>query len=240
MATCLTMLMSVLQDASAAGNMLNHPGVVAACVQAAETEHAARIQAAAARQAGWFPLAAGLFALAAGAMGFLAAREAGRLAYVASQAQLIEAQQRRISRQAAYAGRISAVASTALQELSKLLAEFHAARLGRPTANTFKVPTPSVDALLSLLHPKEWERHSILSVDSVHALANSYETLQAALGLLDVYHNSDSPLVTETTVDVAIEVAATRLGVVINLLSLQSFTPYGEFLRCHGRKDASY
>lgn len=151
--------------------------LVAACLQADATIHAARIQATAARQAGTMGLFAGLGAVLAAAAAYWSAR---------IQIRLVE--QQHVSKTLSYKSHILSLVKRAIQELSSTQSCLHAKYLYRlNSADKSSFTLSNCKILAQEISTENFERHALLGGDvySIFAsLRNQIETTNWSFGEL--------------------------------------------------------
>ncbi len=148
MADCVAALHAVFGAASA-GELLRAPEIVSACMQAAAIEHAARIQATAARQAGTMTLVAGMGAVAGGAFTIMAAW-----------LQLRPMAAERRFRSLAYRQHLSHAAVLARAEIDGLADRLSAGKIAA-LAGSGALDLPVTTELQAELSIQNWERHAL-------------------------------------------------------------------------------
>jgi len=176
MADCATMLQALLHNAEVTARMLQEHDVVAACVQAAETEHAARIATVATRQAANWGLLAGFSVLLAAGIAYLAAL---------MQVRLTEAQNR--ARRGAYQRHFQELVSATIRSIDYISADWdnYKSLVNRNKIEKIGVGSPIFN-LQSELQPSNWHNHALLNEYAMKFITNVPGYITVSLSLIDI------------------------------------------------------
>lgn len=150
MADCATMLQALLHNAEATTKMLQKHDVISACIQASETEHAARIGATATRQAANWGLLTGFSALGAAGIAYVSVR---------MQIRLTESQNR--ARRIAYQRHFGLLVAIFKIEVISLLIRLQEAD-ENILRKEIKKSTPFLVRLRDEISTINWDRHALL------------------------------------------------------------------------------
>ena len=176
MADCTTMLQALLHNAEVTARMLQEHDVIAACVQAAETEHAARIAAVATRQAANWGLLAGFSALAAAGIAYRAAR---------MQMRLTEAQNR--ARRIAYQRHFHELVSRAIRNVDYILEDWDSYKKLINDELIERINKNS--ALINLnseLQANNWHNHALLNERAMQFIVDVPGYITTSSSLVDI------------------------------------------------------
>lgn len=177
------MLQALLHNAEATARMLQEHDVVAACVQAAETEHAARIATVATRQAANWGLLAGFLA------GF-SALMAAVIAYQAAlmQTRLTEAQNR--ARRVAYQRHFQELVLKAIRSIDYILVDWDNYKLTRNDKEIERTDNDSaLSNLLLELQSSNWNNHALLNEHAMQFVVDVPDRIKVSLMVVDVCIN---------------------------------------------------
>ena len=174
MASCSAMLQAAGANPALVDGLLKDPNFMGGCLQAAEIEHAAHIQAVAAVHVGWMTIGAGFLTIVAAVIGGLVALKSVRI-------QIALTERQHTSRALTYAYQLDWALVAAIQNVDEMGRILRLHEQGR----SIIVSTIDLSALTDLhgeLSFANLDRHHLLSSEVVRAmvyLKNKIESMMA-------------------------------------------------------------